>query len=154
MAKKKPKMKPRPAAKAKSKAKPRPVLKSRPKAKAAAKKPAARPAAKPAAKPSAKTVSNKPRMSWLDDAGQAPMIERYAKQLGSFLEAVADGRVEEAEVKAQENRLVRLMKEVEPQLDAGLHEKVTRLLCELTAYDLMQMLHSMQENRPKTVFQG
>jgi hypothetical protein len=46
------------------------------------------------------------------------------------------------------------MKEVEPQLDDAVHEKVTRLLCEMTAYNLMQMLHAMQEARPSTAFRG
>jgi hypothetical protein len=94
------------------------------------------------------------RSSWLDDTLQAPLIEQYARQLDSFLETMADGRVDTSEIQAQEARLVALMREVEPQLDDALHEKVTRLLCELTAYDLMQMLHAMQGARPKTAFRG
>jgi hypothetical protein len=31
---------------------------------------------------------------------------------------------------------------------------VTELLCELTAYDLMQTLHEMQKARPRTAFRG
>ena len=46
------------------------------------------------------------------------------------------------------------MQEIEPQLDDALHEKITRLLCEMTAYNLMQMLHAMQQARPKTEFRG
>ena len=46
------------------------------------------------------------------------------------------------------------MKAVEPLLDDALHAKVTELLCELTAYDLMQTLHEMQKTRHKTVFRG
>jgi hypothetical protein len=94
------------------------------------------------------------RSSWLDDTLQAPLIKQYARQLDSFLETMADGRVDTSEIQAQEARLVALMREVEPQLDDALHEKVTRLLCELTAYDLMQMLHAMQGARPKTAFRG
>ena len=67
---------------------------------------------------------------------------------------MAEGRIDESELAAQEGRLVKLMKEVEPLLGDALHEKVTRMLCELTAYDLMQVLHSMQESRPQTAFQG
>jgi hypothetical protein len=47
---------------------------------------------------------------------------------------------------------VDLMKEVEPLLDNALHEKVTRLLCELTAYDLMQTLNLMRP--PARRFRG
>ena len=94
------------------------------------------------------------RSLWLDDEAKTPIIDRYARQLGSFLEAMADGAVDAAELKRQETRLVRLMKEVEPQLDDALHAKVTRLLCELTAYDLMQIAHSLHMARPKTIFHG
>ena len=72
----------------------------------------------------------------------------------SFLSAIADGMVDEAEIKAQEERLVNLMKEIEPLLDETLHAKVTKLLCELTAYDFMHVIHTMQEARPTAEFRG
>ena len=59
-----------------------------------------------------------------------------------------------AEVAAQENRLVALMEEIEPQLDPALHAKVTDLLCELTVYDFMQAMVSLEKSRPKTAFRG
>jgi hypothetical protein len=90
------------------------------------------------------------RKSWLDDKTQEPMIDQYAQQLGSFVDAMADGRVDASEVQKQEDRLVALMKEVEPKLDDGTHEKVTQLLCELSAYNLMQFLHSIHQARPAT----
>jgi hypothetical protein len=94
------------------------------------------------------------RVSWFDEKLQHPLIDTYAQQLDSFIQAMADGRVDDHELQAQEARLVNLMKEIEPQLSDELHDKITRLLCELTAYDLMQMIHTMQESRPKTVFRG
>jgi hypothetical protein len=105
-----------------------------------------------------KTETKKPaakakRTSWLDKSSH-PLIEQYARQLDSFVDALADGKVEASEIKAQETRLVGLMKEIEPQLNNDLHEKVTRLLCELTAYDLMLMINAIQEARPKTRFRG
>jgi hypothetical protein len=93
------------------------------------------------------------RTNWFDKKSH-PLIEEYARRLDTFIAALADGKVDAAEVEAQEARLVNLMKEVEPLLDDALHAKVTRLLCELTAYDLMHTLHLMQESRPKTTFQG
>jgi len=107
----------------------------------------------------AKATSKKPvaatrRSLWLDDEARTPIIDRYARQLSSFLEAMSDGVVDTMELKRQETRLVKLMKEVEPQLDDALHAKVTRLLCELTAYDIMQIAHSLHDARPKTVFHG
>ena len=125
---------------------------------AAAKRPA-----KPAKKAKPASAGGRPmpasgrpamRSSWLDEASNTTLIERQARRLNSFLEAMADGKIDDHEIVAQEARLVKLMKEIEPTLDAATHAKVTQLLCELTAYDLMQVLHSMEMARPKTVFQG
>lgn len=90
------------------------------------------------------------RKSWLDDKTQEPLIDQYAQKLSSFIDALADGRIDAAEVERQEERLVALMKEVEPSLDDATHDKVTRLMCELSAYNLMQFLHSLHEARPAT----
>jgi hypothetical protein len=141
MAKKKPKSKP--PVKARSKKKPAPA-----KNKAKGKKPIAATSARP------KRAVVAPKLTWLDGASHQPTIERYARRLMPFVEAMADGKIDDAELKAQEGRLVKLMKEVEPALPRELHAKVTQLLYELTAYDLMQILHAMEQARPKTVFQG
>ncbi len=117
-------------------------------------RPAAHARAKKTAPKAAKPAARKGRLSWLDAKAEHPQIEQYARQLRSFMQALADGVVDESEVAAQEKRLVTLMKEIEPRLDDDLHGKVTRLLCELTAYDLMQVLHSMHAARPKTAFRG
>ena len=105
-------------------------------------------------KTAAKSVAPAGRQRWFDDASHEPLIDNYARQLDSFIQTMADGIVDDSEIKAQEERLIGLMKEVEPLLDDEVHAKVTRLLCELTAYDIMQMLHSFQEARPKTQFRG
>ena len=103
----------------------------------------------------AKKASGKEkRKSWFDKKTEHPLIEKYARQLDSFVQTMADGVVEPSELKAQEKRLTTLMKDIEPKLDDTLHAKVTELLCELTAYDLMHMAAAMQAARPKTKFRG
>jgi hypothetical protein len=92
--------------------------------------------------------------SWFDGDSGTLVIAEQAKRLDSFLAAVADGKVTDDELKDQEARLVRLMKEIEPKLDPDLHRRVTELLCELTAFDLMQVFNLMQSSRPKSVFRG
>ncbi len=94
------------------------------------------------------------RTSWLDDDAQTTLIDDYARNLTSFVDAMADGVVDAQEVAGQEQRVVELMKQIEPQLDDALHEQVTKLLCELSAFNVMQLLHSLYEARPKTKFQG
>lgn len=88
------------------------------------------------------------RRSWVDEATNEPLIDDYATQLGTFLDAMADGVIDNEELAAQEARLVTLLNEVEPMLDDAQHATVTKLLCELSAYNIMQFCHQMQENRP------
>lgn len=94
------------------------------------------------------------KSKWFDDATNTSLIDEQAQKLEPFLNAMADGQIDAHEVKAQEDRLVAAMRAVEPLLNDDLHAKVTRLLVELSAYDLMQVLHSIHEARPKTRFVG
>ena len=94
------------------------------------------------------------RTPWLDSSHDSPVISAEAKRLESFVAAMADGRIDADELKAQETRLVASMKAVEPLLSDELHAKVTQLLCELTAYDTMHLLHLMDQSRPKAAFRG
>jgi hypothetical protein len=100
-----------------------------------------------------KPAASSKRVKWFSSTG-APLIDDYARRLRTFLEALADGTVDDHEVKDQEARLVKCMKEVEPLLDDAAHARVTRLLCELTAYDLMQILNAMHKSRPRVRFRG
>ena len=94
------------------------------------------------------------RTHWLDESTDAPLIHDYAQRLSGFLEAMADGKIETHELKEQEARLVALMKKVEPELSDKLHEDVTHLLCELSAYNIMHTLHELVAAKPKTKFRG
>src|SRR3954447_23557854 len=94
------------------------------------------------------------KSAWFDETSHESLIAAQAQRVDSFLQAIADGKVTDEEVKTQEARVVKLMKEIEPQLDAKLHEQVTQLLCEVTAYDMMQSLNMMQSARPATKFRG
>jgi len=94
------------------------------------------------------------RVTWLDENTDTPQIDKLARQLTSFLEAVADGHIDESELKAQEQRVVNLMREIEPLLNDELHAKITSLLCELTAYDIMEIMHCMSQARIRQAFKG
>ena len=87
------------------------------------------------------------RKSWIDPETNEPLIDDYAKQLESFVRAFQDGVISDKEISDQEARLVDLMKETEAALDDETHAKVTRLLCELTAYDIMQFAYEIQHAR-------
>jgi len=95
-----------------------------------------------------------PASAWFDAAKHTSLIAEKAQRAEPFLAAVANGRVDPAEIAAQENRLVALMAEVEPQLNPQLHSKITELLCELTVYNFMQAVASLEKARPKAAFRG
>jgi uncharacterized phage infection (PIP) family protein YhgE len=80
--------------------------------------------------------------SWFDEHSQAPLLAEQARKLSSFLGAISDdGQVDIAELEAQEKRVVALMKQVEPLLSPEIHAKVTELLYEVTAFDMMNTLY-------------
>ena len=94
------------------------------------------------------------RTSWFDDKATHPVIQEKVSKLESFTNAMADGVVSTQELTDQEARLVTAMKSLEADLSDELHAKVTTVLVELTAYDVMRLLHELQADRPRTVFKG
>jgi hypothetical protein len=98
------------------------------------------------------TKSN--RTHWLDEKTDAPLIDDYVQRLSTFMDAMADGKIDASELKSQEARVTALMKTIEPALDDKLHEQVTHLLCELSAYNIMNTLHQIMDSKPKTKFRG
>ena len=92
------------------------------------------------------------RMSWFDDKAQHPVIQERIHNLDSFTTAMADGIVSRQEVEGQEQRLVAAMKAVESDLSDEQHGKVTTLLVELTAYNVMRLLHELQAERARLAF--
>ncbi|WP_422928253.1 hypothetical protein [Singulisphaera sp. PoT] len=93
------------------------------------------------------------RTPWLDDRSN-PQIHAYTERLGTFIEALADGKIDDHELHDQQARVIALMKKVEPELSDELHHEVTALLCELTAYNIMHTLQELASARPKTQFRG
>lgn len=94
------------------------------------------------------------KSAWFDEASHTPIIADKARRAESFITAMADGRIDESELQAQQSRLVQLMQKIEPQLSPALHAEVTELLCELTVYDFMKAMESIQQARPRSTFQG
>jgi hypothetical protein len=80
------------------------------------------------------------------------LIAEQAAKLESFTSALADGVVSKQELGSQEQRLVAAMKKVEGELSDDLHSKVTTLLVELSAYNVMRLLHELQTERARMAF--
>ena len=91
------------------------------------------------------------RTSWFDDA-DLPIIDEQVDKLESFAEAMADGLIDKQELERQQESLTRAMKAVEGDLNDTQHAKVTRLLVELSAYNIMRLLHELQGRRLEKAF--
>ena len=92
------------------------------------------------------------RTSWFDDKAEHPIIQEQVTKLASFTNALADGVVTSQELNEQEERVIAAMKSVERDLNDDQHEKVTKLLVELTAYDVMRLLHELHAERARLTF--
>jgi hypothetical protein len=92
------------------------------------------------------------RASWLDDKAEHPLIQEKIQKLDSFTSALADGVVTAQELRQQEERLIAAMKGVEGELSDAQHAKITSMLVELTAYNVMRLLHELQAERARSVF--
>ena len=91
------------------------------------------------------------RTSWFDDS-DLPIIDEQVEKLESFTQAMADGVIEKQELEQQQNSLVKAMKAVESGLSDADHEKVTRLMIELSAYNIMRLLHELRASRLERAF--
>jgi len=92
------------------------------------------------------------RTSWID-ADNAPALDEHVHQLEHFARSIEDGMIDAGELARQEENLIAAMKAVENDLDDETHAKVTRLLVELTAYNVMNVLHGLAVEKVRNAFQ-
>jgi predicted transcriptional regulator len=92
------------------------------------------------------------KTSWFDDKAEHPILQERASKLESFTNALADGVVTRRELEGQEQRLMAALKALEPELSDALHAKVTTVLVELSAYNVMRLLHELQTERARIAF--
>jgi hypothetical protein len=94
------------------------------------------------------------RTSWFDDKAEHPIIQDRVAKLDTFTSALADGVVTKQELANQEARLAAALKAVEPKLNDDAHAGVTAVLVELTAYNVMRLLHELAAERARVVFRA
>ncbi len=92
------------------------------------------------------------RASWLDDASDLPNLEARIASLDHFTAALADGVIELHELESQQARVADVMRALEPLLDDALHARVTDLLLEMTALNVMTTLHELATERVRATF--
>jgi hypothetical protein len=94
------------------------------------------------------------RTGWFDEQAKLPLIQERAEKLESFTNAMADGVVSKSELEGQAERLTAALKTLESELSDDLHAKVTTVLVELSAYNVMRVLHELQAERARMAFGG
>ncbi len=87
------------------------------------------------------------KTSWFDDSTDLPVIDEQVAKLESFAAAMADGIIEKHELESQQSALVATMRLVEGMLSDEQHAAVTRLLVEMSAYNVMRTVHELQADR-------
>ena len=92
------------------------------------------------------------KTSWFDERAEHPALHERVEKLESFTTAMADGVVDKKELETQEQRLAAAMKRLEPKLSDELHGEVTTVMIELTAYNVMRLLHELQTERARVAF--
>ena len=92
------------------------------------------------------------RIDWFDEKKDTPVIDEQVQKLAHFVDAMADGVIEKGELEKQQSSVVQAMKAVQAGLTDEQHEKVTRLLVELSAYNIMRLLHELQQTRLQRAF--
>ena len=92
------------------------------------------------------------RTSWFDDKAEYPIIQEEVTKLKGFTDAMADGIVEKKELEAQEQRVVAAMRKLEPLLSDEQHASATTVLVELSAYNIMRLLHELHAERARMAF--
>ena len=90
--------------------------------------------------------------SWFDEHAQHPTLHERVEKLESFTSALADGQVTKQELAAPEARLIAAMKAFEPKLSDEQHAAATTVFVELTAYNIMRLLHELQAERTRIAF--
>jgi hypothetical protein len=92
------------------------------------------------------------RVDWFDEKTHVPVIDDQVQKLSAFVDAMADGVIDNSELEKQQASVIDAMKAVEGELNDEQHAKITRLLVELSAYNIMRLLHELQQTRRQHVF--
>jgi Mg/Co/Ni transporter MgtE len=87
------------------------------------------------------------RVDWFDEKTHVPVIDEQVNKLSTFVDAMADGVIDQTELHKQQESVFEAMKAVESDLNDQQHDKVTRLLVELSAYNIMRLLHELHQTR-------
>jgi hypothetical protein len=90
------------------------------------------------------------RASWINDDNH-PDLDAHVAQLEHFTKSLEDGVIDPNELVKQQENLAAAMRAIESELSDSQHAKVTKVLAELAAYAVMQVLHDLAQARVRKV---
>lgn len=91
------------------------------------------------------------RINWLDEETNLPALDAQVQRLGHFTRSMADGVIDSEELATQAANVASAMKEVQEELNDDQHARVTNLLLQLTAYNVMTTLAELAASRVRRV---
>ncbi|MDI7276808.1 MAG: hypothetical protein QME94_12590 [Anaerolineae bacterium] len=91
------------------------------------------------------------REGWFDAQSNEIGFARYAEQMESWQQALADGRVEPEEVRRQAERVAGLLRALEPKLSDALHAELTTIFRELAVLYGMERLAALAPEKGGTI---
>lgn len=94
------------------------------------------------------------RINWLDEDTDLPALDEHVEKLDHFVNSMADGVIDADELSTQSNAVAEAMKAVQDDLTDEQHAKVTALLVELTAFNVMATLHELAASRRRATSEG
>lgn len=85
------------------------------------------------------------KQAWFDPQSNEILFSKYLGTMDSWQQALADGKVEPAEVAAQAERVAALLRALEPKLSDALHVELTTVFYELAVLYGMERLADVAE---------
>jgi hypothetical protein len=78
------------------------------------------------------------RMSWFDEGQGLTHLSEYFQRMESWQQAIADGVITPEEIREQAQRVIGLLKEVEPLVGEAERRTITETLYEMAVLGAMQ----------------
>lgn len=78
---------------------------------------------------------------WFDGQGLDLLREEFLTTHAGWKKYIADGQITADEILDQENRIITMLKSLEPELETELHRKLTEVLLEYEVMVNMALIH-------------
>ena len=81
------------------------------------------------------------RDGWFDGKGVDLLRDEFLVTHPGWKKYIADGEIDASEILEQENRIIGMLRELEPKLDDAQHEMLTKTLLEYEVLVNMALVH-------------